>query len=297
MNPSTARSFAGEEESRLAARLGCAQCRPGGRFASRRIPAALMIGVLALGSISPSAALGAEGDRDVEGGAVPEDVGGGDVDLGATGDLGVDDGAVPAPEDSVAPAGAAPSPAPAAAAPAPDPAPTEVPPSAPVPANPAAALPAGPEAALPAQAPAGLAPSATQRQASPRAARSHRRVKVSHPAVRAKRRVTKTRVAVAPARAVSAAAPAAAAPRSAPAPRRITVAIAPVRSRPARPGSKTHVVATGESLWSIAADHLGGSASSEAIGREVERLWQANRARIGTGSRDLLLAGTRLRLS
>ena len=56
------------------------------------------------------------------------------------------------------------------------------------------------------------------------------------------------------------------------------------------------MVAPGESLWSIASDLLGTDVSSEEIGRAVERLWRANRARIGTGDRDLVLAGTRLAL-
>jgi len=67
-------------------------------------------------------------------------------------------------------------------------------------------------------------------------------------------------------------------------------------SRPARPGARTHLVAPGESLWSIASDLLGADASSEEIGRAVERLWRTNRARIGTGDRNLVLTGTRLSL-
>jgi hypothetical protein len=165
---------------------------------------------------------------------------------------------------------------------------------------PSGAAETAPPAAAPSDAPSGPAPSAVSQQGASEAGRPHRPARVRHRVARQKPRVKKTRVAAAPAPAVSAPAPAAAPPRSAPAPRRVTVtaagAIAPVKSRPARPGSRTHVVASGESLWSIAADHLGGSASSAEIGREVERLWQVNRARIGTGSRDLLLAGTRLRL-
>src|SRR3954466_5513491 len=87
----------------------CVQCRPGGRFAgslvSRRFPAALMVGVLALSSIAPSAAFATEGDHDVEGGAVVDDsasndAAGGDVDLGATADLGDDAGAAPVADDA-----------------------------------------------------------------------------------------------------------------------------------------------------------------------------------------------------
>jgi hypothetical protein len=61
-------------------------------------------------------------------------------------------------------------------------------------------------------------------------------------------------------------------------------------------GSRTHVVEQGESLWSIASDLLGPSASDGAIAHEVARLWQLNKGRIGTGDPDLLPAGTRLLL-
>jgi hypothetical protein len=149
------------------------------------------------------------------------------------------------------------------------------------------------QAAPEAVGPAGVAPAVAPREGTPRAVRTHRRVKVAHRARRAKRQVAKARVVVAPAPRARVVAPVAAAPRATPAARRIVVTGA-AGSRPARPGSRTHVVAVGESLWSIAADHLGANASSAQIGREVERLWAANRARIGTGDRDLLMAGTRL---
>jgi Tfp pilus assembly protein FimV len=66
--------------------------------------------------------------------------------------------------------------------------------------------------------------------------------------------------------------------------------------RPARPGDRVHVVFAGESLWSVAADVLGGRATVEDTAREVDRLWALNRERIGTGDRDLLPIGTRLEL-
>jgi len=93
--------------------------------------------------------------------------------------------------------------------------------------------------------------------------------------------------------------PGASAPRAADTPVRVkaTAAGSIAPSRPARPGARVHVVASGESLWSIASDHLGANASSAEVGREVERLWQVNRARIGTGDRNLLIAGTVLRLA
>ena len=50
----------------------------------------------------------------------------------------------------------------------------------------------------------------------------------------------------------------------------------------------------GESLWSIASDVLGSRATVAKVAREVNRLWDLNQARIGTGDRDLLPVGTRL---
>lgn len=64
----------------------------------------------------------------------------------------------------------------------------------------------------------------------------------------------------------------------------------------ARLGDRAHTVHAGESLWSIASDILGFSASPARIAREVHRLWRLNRDQIGTGSPDLLMTGTTLRL-
>ncbi len=67
-------------------------------------------------------------------------------------------------------------------------------------------------------------------------------------------------------------------------------------SHGAKPGDGTHTVQPGESLWLIASDVLGGDASPARVAREVHRLWQLNRDRIGTGDPDLLMVGTRLEL-
>jgi hypothetical protein len=75
----------------------------------------------------------------------------------------------------------------------------------------------------------------------------------------------------------------------------VAKAVVPARSgRRAAPGDRVHVVLGGESLWSIAGDVLGGRATVAQVAREVNRLWELNRARIGTGDRDLLPVGTRL---
>jgi hypothetical protein len=66
--------------------------------------------------------------------------------------------------------------------------------------------------------------------------------------------------------------------------------------RAAQRGERVHVVRANESLWSIARDLLGDQASAARIAREVNRLWELNSGRIGTGDPDLLLAGTRLKL-
>jgi nucleoid-associated protein YgaU len=60
--------------------------------------------------------------------------------------------------------------------------------------------------------------------------------------------------------------------------------------------ARSHVVQPGESLWSIARTLLGSDASPAQIAREVNRLWELNKDRIGTGDPDLLKVGTRLTL-
>jgi nucleoid-associated protein YgaU len=70
--------------------------------------------------------------------------------------------------------------------------------------------------------------------------------------------------------------------------------VAYIETRPLPRAQKTHVVQHGESLWSIANAVLGGDATPAQIAREVHKLWTLNRARIGTGDPDLVMAGTRL---
>lgn len=68
------------------------------------------------------------------------------------------------------------------------------------------------------------------------------------------------------------------------------------RERPLPETAGWHVVEPGESLWSIARRLLGPDASPGHIAREVDRLWELNRDRIGTGDPDLLMVGAKLRL-
>ncbi len=59
---------------------------------------------------------------------------------------------------------------------------------------------------------------------------------------------------------------------------------------------RIHIVRQGESLWSIAHDRIGDDANPAQVARLVNRLWELNRERIGTGEPDLLMVGTALRL-
>lgn len=61
-------------------------------------------------------------------------------------------------------------------------------------------------------------------------------------------------------------------------------------------GRDFHTVRSGECLWSIAAALLPAGASNAEIAAEVKRLWRLNASRIGTGDPSLLMVGTRLRL-
>ena len=92
-------------------------------------------------------------------------------------------------------------------------------------------------------------------------------------------------------------APPAPSPAAAAAPAPVTTpATTTAAADDAKPGDRIHRVHAGESLWSIASDMLGPSASPARIAGEVHRLWQLNRERIATGNPDLLMVGTTLRL-
>jgi nucleoid-associated protein YgaU len=55
-------------------------------------------------------------------------------------------------------------------------------------------------------------------------------------------------------------------------------------------------VRPGDSLWSIARRLIGTNATNGRIAKQVTRIWQLNRERIGTGDPNLLHVGTQLRL-
>ena len=57
---------------------------------------------------------------------------------------------------------------------------------------------------------------------------------------------------------------------------------------------RVHVVRSGESLWLIAEDLLGPGASTEEVARAVERLWELNAERIGSGDPNVIMSGQRL---
>lgn len=137
---------------------------------------------------------------------------------------------------------------------------------------------ATPEATTPeVSTPTAIAPRAVRgaSRSSRATRRSHKPAKASHPGSSG---VSPARVARAPATSANETAPVA------------------VSGHHAAPGDRTHTVLPGESLWVIATDVLGGDASIAGVAREVHRLWDLNRDRIGTGDPDLLMIGTTLEL-
>jgi nucleoid-associated protein YgaU len=84
----------------------------------------------------------------------------------------------------------------------------------------------------------------------------------------------------------------------------VAVASPPTTAAVSRPGSpadgvirgQRYTVRAGDSLWSIARRLLGPEATAGRIAREVNRLWELNRDRIGTGNPSLIHVGTVLKL-
>jgi nucleoid-associated protein YgaU len=61
--------------------------------------------------------------------------------------------------------------------------------------------------------------------------------------------------------------------------------------QPRGSSSRSIVVRPGDSLWTIAAHHLGAGAGNEAIEGEVIAIWNLNAGRIGTGDPNLIFPG------
>ena len=292
----------------------------------RRVQAGLAAGAIVMTSIVPTGAFASMGSPEFEGTAPPEAVGDLDKELGAGEDSGVawqetEEAEEPAADDPATAGtdGAAPEAAEAPGAQAspeaaPEPevvdsteaeAPESEEPAAEETASEAAASPADPvpEAAAPTPAPeAPAAATLTSRDASRAHAKAKRAVRREVRRARQEARAASERARQAPTTSAQAA-PAPAAPAvavaSAPAPKSPPAAptATTVKRDTVKPGDRTHVVQRGESLWSIAADLLGDDASPARVAREVNRLWELNKSRIGTGDRDLVHAGTKLRLA
>jgi hypothetical protein len=314
------------DHGRLAFHPECPVCRderlagalPADAIVGRRTQAVFAAGVLALSSAAPSAVLAAEPDQEQEGTAAPVEAGAtdpasdpnfdpGGASTGLPFDAGPADAqAAPAPDDDAS----APEPEPATNEDAPvadsgdqastGPAGEQQAPSTTVstsPPSPASSDAAGPEQ-LPTQPSAAPAPSEPEADSPARARRHHASSQRPH-----------RTDADAPSPIVRSSA--------APTPQPVVVASEPsegttvyvtqkssdpspdtqaTKGRAARPGARFHVVLAGESLWSIANDVLGDDASVAQVARTVNRLWELNQDRIGTGDRDLLLIGTTLAL-
>lgn len=273
-----------------------------------RAPAALTAGVLALSAVMPPVAF-AEQDQTDDGTAAVAQNPATDPDQSASFDPGGDAAGLP----DAAPTTATSSPTPpvasdasdladpvadpgdgsdaetatppaassATAAPTPSAAPAEPqqpPVDAPTPATPTADSDVAPVATVPAAAPAPQPPVATTVTA--------RRVKLFHRLTR-RHRLPASNPAQIPT--VAASVPGVATAR----PVRAKTLSIPARLR-AKPGDRTHTVRRGESLWMIATDLSGPSATVTVVAREVHLLWVHNSARIGTGDPDMLLIGTKL---
>lgn len=299
---------------------------PADTIVSARTQALLAAGLLALSSAGPGVALAAEPDQEQDGTSPPGqtdnpgpalspdfDPGGDSTDLPADAspvpqvqapaDPGNQDTApldaapttdadapVVDPGDGPAPATSQQQPAPPASQ-APTPAPTPEP-AVPADTTPAPAPAPGESTPAPTPSPAPAAAPTTPASAAPPARRAekkragthHRHTRHSSSHV-----VDREQFVATPAPVHNAELNQASAAPSSP------VVSVPAAAR-AKPRDRTHVVVRGESLWSVASDVLGPGASVAAIARKVDRLWELNKERIGTGDPDLVMVGTRLAL-
>lgn len=244
----------------------------------RRLLALVLCAMLALGSVFPGFALAGEADSEGEGTALPVeapvppdfDPGGEETGLEETSASGGEEsGAVETePEADIA------APSPEEVTSTATEAPTEAAPPQPV---------AVPEAA-------NAAPEPVQQQASKPAASEP---VANQPIVAPKQKPIERHTAE-PVASGEATPPAEPGEQEAPRPQ--PVAATPADSARNLAGKDSYVVQPGDCLWHIAADLLPGSASTEAVAREVARLWRLNEDRIGTGDPNLIYAGTELRL-
>jgi LysM repeat protein len=301
------------EHGGLAFHPSCPRCRAerlagslgDDTLVSRRVPAALVAGLLAFSAAAPPAAAQVgEVDQEQEGSAAPGgDQPGLEPDFDPGGDDALDIDTAPVDgspeaggqedEGEGAPVETEPTTDPDALVlvegePT-DPAPTPEHPTAPapVPSPPAPAPPVEPPAPPPAaQVDQPTAPDAPSRSAEPKSPK--RDTKPQKPARQLATDQGPAPPPVNPAPVVETAAPTAPAE---------TVTVA----QPAEPtGSpvegSSYRIRPGDSLWSIARRMLGPDASAGQVAREVNRLWELNQDRIGTGNPSLIYAGTTLRL-
>lgn len=302
---------------------------PSDGLISRRAQAAIAAGVLALSTAAPASTYAQEPDQTIEGTSVPEDGSGGDPTHSPDFDPGGESTDLPFDAPPTPEVEAPPDPEDAEAGPLEQEPATDVdapvadagdeassnPGSPPETQTPSPAASPSPAAASPPPQPtAPPTPSPTQPPeapttvAEPDPADTDNAAPAGKPRSKAKgetpkeRPVSSRETAAEPAAALDSgsAAPEAPTPehtvpavQAAPAP---VLAVARGAGDEAQPGDRSHVVRPGESLWSIAADHLGGQTTVAKIAREVNQLWELNRERIGTGSPDLLRVGTRLTL-
>ena len=289
-----------DDHGRLAFRPDCPVCRrerlagaePSDAVVGHRTQALLAASVLALSSASTTAAVAAEPDQEQEGALAPDPAAAPNAVADPVSDPGGSSTELPIEvvaetepgEDAVLEQPGASEEAPA-----------------PAPEVPAAVEPAPPE---PVPTPSAAAPVASPTPAAPPPAPAPPPVVAPEPEPDRKREPVRkarrpSRIAAPPKTVLRIAAPQPE-PVILPADAGVPVAGEPTtephRIHAAQPGERIHVVRPSESLWSIARDLLGDNASAARIAREVNRLWELNSGRIGTGDPDLLMAGTRLRV-
>ena len=298
-----------EDHARLPFHAACPVCRrdrlagslDGEELVSRRTQAAIAAGLLAFSTGGVSVAAAQVPDEVTEG--TTEVVVGGDPTAGAEFDPG--DETVQLPDEAPLTTDVAATPhideddGPLEQEPADDVHEPVVeatePPAEPLPtAAPDTAVPAPTPAPVTAEQPAEGEVLPARASAGPRAFEAHRREAPRRDQPRrASRAAPRTDAAAAHPAPATAPATAPAEPAAATS---TTVHVARSSESRAASGDRIHTVRPGESLWSIAADLLGKKATVASIAREVNRLWELNQERIGTGQPDLLLTGTRLML-